>query len=86
MNILRSPTPAVNEIVQEISLDLAEGRYSIDVLKHLPGKFNEWADALSRIHMPDTPTRIPFELLGVERVRPAKRVNCWWLFAAEPFQ
>ena len=40
--------PNINVVVREMALDLAEGRYRIDVQQHISGRLNFWADALGR--------------------------------------
>ena len=42
----RSSDPRVNAIIREMSLDMAEGKYKVDVLEHLPGRANVLAYAL----------------------------------------
>ena len=36
INKLTSPTPAMNTIVREIALDLAESRYDLELVGHVP--------------------------------------------------
>ena len=83
---LRSPSVAMNEVVREMSLDLAEGRYKIDLLKHLLGKLNVWADALSRFHEPGKGKEIPEEFVGLARAKVARRSSEWWITAGDPMQ
>ena len=80
----RSSNPQINHVVREVSLDLAEGRYRVDVLEHIPGKLNFWADALSRIYMPESPADVPKSLANVPRARPAIRGVGWWLLELGP--
>ena len=74
----RSPSPAINTIVREAALDMAEGLYKIDVTEHIPGWTNELPDALSRMYQPGKPKIPPQELLVCKRVWPSKRVESWW--------
>ena len=74
----RSPSPAINAIVREAALDMAEGRYKIDVTEHIPGITNEMPDALSRLYQPGKSKIPPQELLGCKRVWPVERVETWW--------
>ncbi|CAK0809933.1 unnamed protein product, partial [Prorocentrum cordatum] len=75
---LKSASPALNAVVRELSLDLAEGRYQVDVVALLAGKDNAWADALSRLHEPGGAAEVPRALLARPRTRPAKRDGTWW--------
>ena len=45
---LRSRDPRMNTVVRELALDLAEGRYDVDLVKLIPSKNNMFADAQSR--------------------------------------
>jgi hypothetical protein len=80
----RSCVPAINAITREMSLDLAEGLYKVDALEHIPGKLNEWADALSRQHMPGNTAPIPAGLLATKKCTPAVRNSGWWRLEARP--
>ena len=80
----RSTTPAINTVVREMALDLAEGRYKIDIKEHLPAKHNQWADALSRLVQPGSGAVVPAPLLTVRRDTPAPRVPAWWRAAGDP--
>jgi hypothetical protein len=80
----RSRVPAINAVTREVSLDLADGLYTVDALEHIPGKLNEWADALSRQHMPGNSTTVPKELLNTRRSYPGSRVRGWWRLEARP--
>ena len=75
---LRSPDPRINAVVREISLDLAEGKYEIDFLEHIPGANNVYANSLSRFYQPGASRKIPEELAGAERDVPPKRTQEWW--------
>ena len=80
----RSSVPAINAITREMSLDLADGLYKVDALEHIPGKLNEWADALSRQHMPGNTAPIPAGLLATKKFTPVARGNSWWRLEARP--
>jgi hypothetical protein len=80
----RSRVPAINAITREVSLDLADGLYTVDALEHIPGKLNEWADNLSRQFVPGNIAKIPAELLAVKRFLPGPRTSDWWRLEAKP--
>ena len=75
---LKSSSAGINAIVRELALDLAEGRYRVDVVGHLPGEQNAWADALSRLRQPGSGATIPVDLLAVPRAHPGRRSASWW--------
>lgn len=56
---MRSRDPRTNCVVREMTLDLAEGLYELDVLEHLPGLCNHVADRLSRFYQPGSVREIP---------------------------
>ena len=80
----RSATPNINVVVREMALDLAEGRYRIDVMEHLPGRLNTLADVLSRLYQPGSAASVPGVLLNCRRVSPSIRDDGWWRAAGEP--
>ena len=47
-----SPSPSVNKVAREISLDVAMSSYGVDIWTHVPAASNEEADILSRWHEP----------------------------------
>ena len=81
---LRSPEPAINAVVRELALDLAEGKYSLDFFEHLPGRCNVYADVLSRFYQPGKLRVVPAALAGATRSLPEARPPSWWETAAEP--
>ena len=80
----RSKSAAVNEVVREAALDMAEGCYAIDIRAHVEGKANHWPDLLSRLHQPGASTQLPAALRRCKRVWPSERVPTWWKAAADP--
>jgi hypothetical protein len=80
----RSNNPHISAVVREMSLDMAEGRYKLDVLEHLPGSVNEWADNLSRQFAPGYSLPVPPPLLAASRTALPKRDQSYWLLAARP--
>ena len=80
----RSRVPAINAITREVSLDLANGLYTVDALEHIPGKLNQWADILSRQFAPGNSAKIPSELMATKRFHPDLRINKWWRLYAKP--
>ncbi|CAK0804234.1 unnamed protein product [Prorocentrum cordatum] len=77
---MASPTPAINKIAREIALDVAQTRYGIDVLEHVPGELNDVADALSRAFEPGGRFALPEVLrqAGCTRTPVAARDGSWW--------
>ena len=75
---LASPSPVINKIARETGLDVASSKYGVDFFKHVPGKCNEWADALSRLHQPGGKAVLPAALLGCERTPAPQRNKEWW--------
>ena len=67
-----------------MALDLAEAIYKVDVLEHLPGRANKWADAPSRLMQPGSGASLPAELQHAQRVYPQQRVGEWWRTAQSP--
>ena len=80
----RSTTPAINAIVREMALDVAEAKYKLDIVEHLPGRHNDWADRLSRLMEPGGAKRIPHELTLARRDVPPARLAEWWRAAVLP--
>ena len=64
----RSRSAAVNEVVREAALDMAEGCYAIDIRAHVGGNADEWPDLLSRLHQPGAVTTLPAALRRCKRV------------------
>ena len=81
---LRSRDPRMNEVVRELALDLAEGRYELELCEHVAGISNVNAEVLSRLLQPGAETRLPEELNTAARDRPAARDAAWWETALEP--
>ena len=69
---------AMNKIMQEIALDMAEGIYEPQVVGHLPASWNGWADALSRLAVPGASQQLPEELARIEPDVLAVRDRAWW--------
>ena len=84
MGKLRSPCQHINEVIRELALDLAEGRYHINVGQHIAGDLNTIADALSRLHQPGSKYQVPAVLMQVPRAVPPRRDLGWWEAAADP--
>ena len=74
----RSKSAAVNAVVREAALDMAEGLYRVDTAEHVPGVSNVLPDALSRLYQPGQSRIPPVELLSRQRVWPEPRVETWW--------
>ena len=65
-------------IARELALDIAEATYRPDVLEHIPGPANVWADCLSRLGEPGAKYSIPPELANVREEVPPYRTRSWW--------
>ena len=63
----RSRDPRINVVVREISLDLAEGKYEIDFLEHVPRANNVFADTLSRFYQAGASRKKPEGSADAER-------------------
>ena len=74
---LKSPSADINTVVREMALDLAEGKYHIEILEHMPGICNTVADVLSRWFQPGVQRVVPSVLVGVGRDFPAQRRAEW---------
>ena len=80
----RSGSAAMNMVVREVTLDLAECVYRLDVAKHIKGTENVFADALSRLHDTNSPKEIPLELKHVKRAVAERRDEAWWRARSVP--
>ena len=49
----RSPSPRLNEVAKELAADAAAGLWMLDVVEHVPGIANVWADQLSHLSVPE---------------------------------
>ena len=49
----RSPAPRLNEVAKELCADAAAGLFAVDLVEHVPGIANVWADALSHLRVPE---------------------------------
>ena len=68
LNKLSSTQPAMNTIVREIAYDLAESRYDLELLSHVPAAWNKLPDALSRLFASDGDRlQVPEELKAEDR-------------------
>ena len=85
LQAVRSTSAAMNVVVREIALDMAEGWYTIDVIKHIAGVDNGWADALSRLSATEGSKSVPAELTAVPRHTCSLRSGAWWRACADPF-
>ena len=81
---MRSKDPRMNEVVREIALDLAEGRYEHDFIEHVPGILNVLPDRLSRVMQPGASSEVPPELADARRATPESRRSSWWATALDP--
>ena len=81
---MRSPDPRMNAVVRELALDLAEGRYPLDVVDHVSGVDNEVADWCSRTAQPGASQVRPRGLEAAEEDTAAPRDAAWWETALPP--
>ena len=81
---MRSSDPRMNTVVRELALDLAEGRYPLDVVEHVAGLENDVADWCSRVPQPGWTQARPRALATAEEDRPAPRDAAWWETAIPP--
>ena len=87
INRLTSSTPALNKIVREIALDLAESRYDLELLSHVPATWNTTPDALSRLFAPEGDRlQVPAGLRAEDRTWPRVRDRTWWRTLGPPGQ
>ena len=69
---LRSKSSSVLKVALELALDLAEDKFEVLEVLHIPGVTNTEADALSRLWAPK-PLSVPFSLRDVRKATPANR-------------
>ena len=75
----RSKSPSINLIAREVALDRAMAEFEpLFDFRHVAGKCNEWADALSRLDQPGSGAVIPGPLRSVTRRAVAERLGSWW--------
>ena len=72
MRGLRTKSPQILHVALELCLDLAEARYEVSEMFHIPGVTNVEADALSRLHAP-TAVDFPASLEGAPRAASINR-------------
>ena len=72
----RAKSADLSVIAREFAIDLAKGRYRLNLLKHIPGITNIEADALSRVCAPIVPA-LPLSLAGVPRVAVDLKPDFW---------
>ena len=75
----RSRCPAINLVVQELALELAEANYPFEFgLGWLRGVDNDWADAFSRLSEPGQSYAVPEPLRCCRRRWLEPRGLEWW--------
>ena len=74
----RSQSRSIAIIIRELALDVASGTYDIQLLEHIPGCMNCWADALSRLWRPASGAEVPRMLSYATQCTPARRGPVWW--------
>ena len=75
----RSPAPRLNQVAKELCADAAAGLFTVDLVEHVPGIANVWADELSHL-------RVPEELAasGASRSRAPIPKGAFWTARAPP--
>ena len=53
-----SSAPRMNEVAKELCADGAAGMFTFDIIDHVPGLQNCWADTLSHLRVPDELTKL----------------------------
>jgi hypothetical protein len=48
----------MNEVAKELCADGAAGMFTFDIIDHVPGLQNCWADTLSHLRVPDELTKL----------------------------
>jgi hypothetical protein len=75
----RSPSKKLNEVAKEMAADAAAGLFVLDLVEHVPGLANVWADMLSHLSVPE-------ELLLAQAEKASTPVldEAFWLTRAQP--
>ncbi len=69
----------MNRIARELALDVGDGAYFPEVVRHIPGIANGLADKLSRACAPsETPWQVPPEVSTARRDETIARYRQWW--------
>ena len=75
----RSRTPGINAIARELAIDRALAVFEpVLWFEHVPGKRNDWADALSRLAQPSSGAMVPEPLRVAVQREVAHRGSAWW--------
>ena len=75
---LASPSPVLNSIGAEISLELELLRISDALVSHTPGKLLVIADALSRLYSPAGDGALPSALASAKERKPKARDDAFF--------
>ena len=74
-----SSRPRLNEVAKELAADAAAGLWMLDVVEHVPGVANVWADRLSHLSVPEE-----LELAKASRDWPPVLNEEFWLTRRDP--
>ena len=76
---LRSRNGAMNRVARELAIEISFSPTGLSFQgRHVRGKRNEWADALSRIAQPGSGAVVPGPLRGLTQRVPEDRGSRWW--------
>ena len=75
----RSKSAALNEVAKELCADAAAGLFVFDLVEHVPGLANVWADQLSHLRVPEE-----LRVLAVTRTEPPPPQEAFWRTRADP--
>ena len=75
---MRSPSSALNAVVRELALDLAQSSFQLGVLEHVAGVDNKVPDFLSRRSEPGAAKIAPPEIQGLNFTKVEMRIASWW--------
>ena len=75
----RSRSAALNEVAKELCADAAAGLFVFDLVEHVPGLANVWADQLSHLRVPEE-----LQVASAERTEPSPPQGAFWRTRADP--
>ena len=75
----RSPSKKLNEVAKEMAADAAAGLFVLDLVEHVPGLANVWADQLSHLSVPQE-----LLLAQAEQASPPEVDEAFWLTRMQP--
>jgi len=66
-------------VAKELCADAAAGLFVFDLVEHVPGLANVWADQLSHLRVPEE-----LKVLAVTRTEPPPPQEAFWRTRADP--